>query len=452
MKTLILLMGALLAFTFTPVTQSAPGSLSELLQQVRQQRDLEKTEDAERIKRFVAARDQQQKLLAKARAELASEEKRGDTLKDRYQQNAKDLEEHEKLLRSNMGALGELQGVVRQNASDLKGILGSSIVSAQLPGRDKKIAALAGNQELPTIDELQNLWQIQLQEMVESGRIVRFPATVITAAGEEQKQQVTRIGVFTAVSAGKYLRFLPDTGSLVEPRRQPSLRYQRIAQNFEQATSGPAEMAVDPTRGAMLALLVQSPELRERLRQGGVIGYIILALGGIGLLIALERFLSLGLLGRKVRRQLKQPEADIGNPLGRILSVYEENPSVDTETLGLKLDDAILRELPRIQRGLGTLGVLAAVAPLLGLLGTVTGIIETFQSITLFGTGDPRVMSGGISQALVTTVEGLVVAIPIVLLHSFLSGRSRAVVQVLDEQSAAMVARLAESRGGQTGT
>ncbi len=447
MRMSILLMGALLAFT--PVVQAAPGSLTELLQQVRKQRDLEKKENAERIKRFVSARDRQQELLDKARAELAGEEKRGDTLKSRYQQNAKDLEEHEKLLRSNMGQLGELQGVVRQNASDLKGILGASIVSAQFPGRDKKTAALAGQQELPTIDELQNLWQMQLQEMVESGRIVRFPATVITAAGDERKQQVTRIGVFTAVSNGKYLRFLPDTGRLVEPRRQPSLRYQRIARNFEQARQGPAEMAVDPTRGAMLALLVQSPNLRERLRQGGVIGYIILALGGIGLLIALERFLSLGLLGRKVRRQMKTPEANPRNPLGRILRVYEDNPNVDAETLGLKLDDAILRELPRIQRGLGTLAVLAAIAPLLGLLGTVTGIIETFQSITLFGTGDPRVMSGGISQALVTTVEGLVVAIPIVLLHSFLSGRSSAIVQVLDEQSAAMVARLAEMRGAQ---
>ena len=116
------------------------------------------------------------------------------------------------------------------------------------------------------------------------------------------------------------------------------------------------------------------------------------------------------------------------------------------ETLSLKLDEAILRETPSIERGLVTLAILAAVAPMLGLLGTVSGMIETFQSITLFGTGDPKLMSGGISQALVTTELGLAVAIPILLIHSALSSKSNRLIQILDEESAAIVARNAETQ------
>jgi biopolymer transport protein ExbB len=146
---------------------------------------------------------------------------------------------------------------------------------------------------------------------------------------------------------------------------------------------------------------------------------------------------------RKVQKQLKS-KRPADNPLGRIMKVYEDNPDVGTETLELKLDEAILKEMPKIQRGLSALALLAAIAPLLGLLGTVTGIIETFQSITLHGTGDPRVMSGGISQALVTTVMGLLVAIPLLLFHSFLSNKSNTLIHILDEKSAAFIALLAE--------
>ena len=152
----------------------------------------------------------------------------------------------------------------------------------------------------------------------------------------------------------------------------------------------------------------------------------------------------LAMIDKKVQQQLND-EQPADNPLGRIMTIYRKNPDIDTETLGLKLDEAILKEMPALHRGLGTLALLAAIAPLLGLLGTVTGIIETFQSITLFGTGDPRTISGGISQALVTTVMGLVTAIPLLLLHSFLSTKSNRLVHILDEKSASFVAQLAES-------
>jgi len=197
-------------------------------------------------------------------------------------------------------------------------------------------------------------------------------------------------------------------------------------------------------------LLVQSPDLKERIQQGGWIGYIILGLGVIGLLIALQRFIFLTVVGRGIDKQRSVSEASLNNPLGRILSVYSSDKDNDIETLSLKLDEAILREIPKIERGLITLAVLAAIAPMLGLLGTVSGMIETFQSITLFGTGDPKLMSGGISQALVTTELGLAVAIPILLIHSAISSKSNRLVQILDEESAALVAQNAEKQNGST--
>ncbi|MEX0614652.1 MAG: MotA/TolQ/ExbB proton channel family protein, partial [Methylophaga sp.] len=199
------------------------------------------------------------------------------------------------------------------------------------------------------------------------------------------------------------------------------------------------------------ALLVQTPDLKERIQQGGWIGYIIIALGIIGLLIALMRFGILFKAERGVRKQQKQTTPDHKNPLGRILSVYDDKHADDVETLQLKLDEAILRETPAIERGLVTLAILAAVAPMLGLLGTVSGMIETFQSITLFGTGDPKLMSGGISQALVTTELGLAVAIPILLIHSALSSKSNRLIQILDEESASIVARNAEQHSNRDG-
>jgi biopolymer transport protein ExbB len=196
----------------------------------------------------------------------------------------------------------------------------------------------------------------------------------------------------------------------------------------------------------LLTVFAQQPDWKARIQQGGIIGYVIIGLGGIGLLIALERLLVLTIVGVRVKRQVKTEHPHSGNPLGRLMQVAGESSEENPETLSLKLDDSILREIPSLQRGLGSLSVLAAVAPLLGLLGTVIGIIETFQSITLFGAGDPRLMSGGISLALVTTVMGLVAAIPLLLLQSFLLGKSNWIIQILDESSAAAIAEAAERR------
>lgn len=443
MKTYTLLILSLF-FMNSAAAAEAPATIDALVEQVRKERTLERQENLEREQKFREAHDQQQQLLMEAKARLQAEEKRSEELKSIYEQNEREINAQNTIMSQRMGSLGELHGVVRQIANDIDSIIDTSLVSTQTPGRDDLVDALSASRALPAIDQLEKLWHIVLDELAEAGKVVTFPAKIITSTGDELQQNVTRIGVFNAVSNGRFLRYLPESDHFIEPGRQPAGRFQSMAAALEQSTSGMVPFPVDPTRGAMLALLVQVPDMKTRIQQGGIIGYMIIVIGIIGLLIALKRFIVLSSIDRKIKVQLHD-NAPGDNPLGRIMAVYKANPDADTETLGLKLDEAILKETPILQKGLRVVALLGEIALLMGLLGTVTGIIETFQSITLFGTGDPRVMSGGISKALVTTVQGLMTAIPLLLLHSALSSKSNRLIHVLDEKSAAYVAMLAES-------
>ena len=420
-----------------------PTNLDELLEQVKRERVEEKEALINRESKFKNARNEQKKLLSSANKKLKEEEDRSVSLKATYESYDIEIKKQKEILDEKMGTLGELDGIVKQIAAELDSIIDTSLVSAQKPDRDKILDILSTRKELPSYDELEELWLLAMDEMVESGKVVQFKGKIITAAGNEVEQDITRIGVFNAVSDGRFLRSLPESGILMEPGRQPGQRFLEMAREIKSPETGIYPFPIDPTRGAMLALLVQVPDLKNRIEQGGLIGYVILIIGFVGLLLAIERLIVLFITARKVNEQLQKEEPD-ENALGRIMLVYKNNPEIDAATLGLKLDEAILKEMPKLQRGLWTIALLAAVSPLLGLLGTVTGIIETFQSITLYGTGDPRVMSGGISQALVTTVMGLLVAIPLLLFHGYLSSKSNTLIQILDEKSMAYVAILAE--------
>jgi biopolymer transport protein ExbB len=428
-----------------PAAEAKPLNVRDLLEHVRQGGRADREENRRREAEFRAAKDQRQRLLDEALAAKQAAEQRSEALEVAFESNeAAALPELEATLRSRLGTLGELFGVVRQVAGDTRGFVESSLISAQIPGRGDFLAELAQSRVLPSVEDLERLWYLLLQEMTEQGEAVRFPATVIAAGGGEAEREVVRIGPFNAIADGRYLQYLPETGKLAELGRQPAGRYLDTIRDYEQAQEGIVGVSIDPSRGSVLSLLIQTPSFEERVRQGGLIGYVTLVLGFVGLLIALERLIHLGFVGRRILAQTKRKEADAKNPLGRIMAVYAENPRVDVETLELKLDEAILREVPKLERGNTMIKVLSVVAPLLGLLGTVTGMIQTFQVITLFGAGDPKLMAGGISQALVTTVIGLVVAIPLTLLYSVVSGRSKRLVRVLGEQSAGIVASHAE--------
>ena len=429
------------------VQAQEPKSLGELLEEVRRGSAAERDENRKREQEFRAAKAQQQQLLSEARAKKSAAESRSKQLENTFEEKEKKLPELQESLRVRLGTLGELFGVVRQVAGDTAGLVRDSMISTQIPGRTEFLDQLAESRELPSLEDLEKLWFIIQQEMTETGRVVRYKTNVVAADGSEGPREVVRVGVFNAIADDKYLKLDFDTGKLVELARQPAAHQVNTAAAFASSQSGLQPLGVDPSRGQILSMLVQSPTLEERIRQGGLVGYVIIGLGIFGLLVALYRFIYLFFVGSKIKSQRKREEHDQGNALGRVLSVYDENRSADVETLELKLDEAILKEIPALERGNSLVRVLSVVAPLLGLLGTVTGMIQVFQGIQLYGTGDPKLMAGGISMALVTTVLGLVMAIPLVLLHSLLSGRTKSLMQILEEQSAGIIARHAESGG-----
>jgi len=435
-----------------PAVGLAQETLDDLLQEVESAVAAEQRIDQERLREFRNQRARQQQLLEQARVDLRAQEQRSDRLNAAYDENERVLAELEATLAERMGNLGELFGVVRQVAGDVRSALNDSMVSAQYPDRDDLYETLAerSDTELPSVEELRRMWTGMVREIAESGKVVEFTADINNADGQVvENRNVARVGVFNAVSDGKFLQWDSDLELLQELPRQPAARYQSMARELQDASPGSVvEMAVDFTRGQILAQVVRAPDLRERIRQGGTVGMIIIVIGAFGVLFSLWKGVTLFLRGNAIKRQVGKSEANKSNALGRVLAVYEDHPDADVETLELKLDEAILRETAPLESGLPLIKVLYVVAPLIGLLGTVVGMIVTFQQITLFGTGDPRMMASGISMALITTVLGLCVAIPLTVIHSILQSRSRDLVQILEEQAAGIIARTAEARHG----
>ncbi|MDY0056972.1 MAG: MotA/TolQ/ExbB proton channel family protein [Methyloversatilis sp.] len=424
-------------------------TLDELLEQVAQERSAEEARQREREARFVAERDRQARLTQQARAELQQLRARAAALDAEYEAGERRLAEMQVRIGKLGSSLGELQNGVRQFAADMRPLLSQSATRLQHADGLAALDRMLEPQRLIGAADIEALWHLLLQEMRDTGSTVRLNTPVVEASGRRQARDVVRVGPFTVIDGDGFLHYDATLNALDRPARQPGGGMQDIARDFYRHGDGGLQpMVIDPTRGELLALLSQVPTLTERIHQGGTIGYIIIALGGIALLYAALRGLQLAGTERRIERQLADPQPRADNPLGRVLAVHESAGDTDTETLRLKLDEAVLRELPQMERGLPMLALVAAMAPMLGLLGTVTGMIRTFQAITLFGAGDPRLMSGGISEALVTTVLGLVTAIPLLLAHSALSGRAERLVHVIDQQSAGLLARRVERDGG----
>ncbi len=423
-------------------------SLDELLQQVKQGRVKDAAENQKRIQEFQRDRSRQQQLLKDMQAEQARQERLSQQLETTFEANDAQIIDLERALQERLGELKELFGVLQQAAGDARGNFDTSVTQIQFPNRGEWLTEFAqkmgSTTRMPTLEEIERIWFELQREMTESARVVRMNTSVVNAQGEEELRDVVRVGLFNVVSDGKYLEYVPETGRLVELQRQPQGRYTSRAADLENASSGPNDFAIDPTRGQLLALLVQSPSLMERIAQGKIVGYVIIALGIVGLAIAIWRLLALSATSAKVNHQAKNLEKAGNNPLGRVVKIAHDNPEVDVEGLELKLGEAILKETPKFNSMLPFLKIISVVAPLLGLLGTVTGMIITFQAITLYGAGDPKLMAGGISTALVTTVLGLVVAIPTVFLHTLVQSRAKRLTQILQEEAAGMLSERAE--------
>ncbi|MGB1263544.1 MAG: MotA/TolQ/ExbB proton channel family protein [Cognaticolwellia sp.] len=436
------------ALTITSVSAQQASDLDDLLSRLENGQIAQTKQNQAREKAFTQKVNEQARLLSQAQATRDQAINTSTRLEAQFQDNEVRLANKTDALTRRMGELKELFGVLQQVAGDTKSKFQTSVVSAQIEGRDTFLDELAqsmgSSSKLASIEEIERLWFELQREMTESGKVHTFTRDVVMANGEKALANVTRVGGFNLVSDGRYLEYINETGSVAELIRQPSARYLDSANALTSTTGDVVPFALDPTGGSILGLLVQAPDTQERVEQGGPVGYVILAIGLVGLLIALERFVTLFLIGGKVSRQLKSTTASDDNPLGRVMLVKEQNPNADTETLELKLSESILREVPKLSSRLTLIKIISVVAPLIGLLGTVTGMINTFQAITLFGTGDPKLMAGGISQALVTTVLGLVVAIPMVFIFTLLHTRSRSIINLLQQQSAGIIAERAE--------
>jgi biopolymer transport protein ExbB len=450
MKRIALAIAAGLLISGTAFAQQDAGNMSDLLKQIEQGQARDSQESRDREARFAADRNAQQNLLNQARAERTRQERNSERLEQLFENQQAEIVTARDALNERLGSLKELFGVLQTVSGDAQGRFKSSLTDIQFKDRSDFLVALggkmAGASSLASIEEIEQLWYELQNEIAESGKIVRFNHDVTTASGDVVNMAITRVGLFNIVGDGGYLEYNPTTGSIKELLRQPPQgRYTNSAIDMAGASAGSVvRFGFDGTRGSILGLLVESPTVEDRIHQGGIVGYCIIVLGIFGLLIAVWRWIGLSSDSRKVSAQLKRDSASTDNPLGRVLAAYEANKNADTETVELKLSEAALKEMPGLTKGLLFIKVVSVVAPLAGLLGTVTGMIKTFQVITLYGAGDPKLMAGGISQALMTTVLGLVVAIPMVLIHTLVSGQSRKIVNILNSQSAGIVASHSE--------
>lgn len=441
----LMLAALIFSFTSSAHAQEDAESLDELLQDVRERAGEVTQENTERETEFREERDQQKAILENTQAELHEQTERGNRLRAQFDSNEIELEQLNETLRVRTGDMGELFGVFRQQVADTRSIIDGSLISAQTPDRRQKISRLVEMTTIPVIADLQELQVLLLEEMIESGAVVRFATEVDDASGLSITDEVVRVGAFNVLGDDGYLLADQADSRLSILPRQPAGRVVRVAKKYFDATSGNMRLAIDPSRGSLLSLVIQSPGIVEQATYGGGIGYVIILMGVVGFVIAILRYLSLRKTGVQISRQLKATTVADDNPLGRVLKVYTENKTTTVDVLERKLDEAILRETPPLERFQGVVKVIAGIAPLMGLLGTVVGMIRTFQTITLYGTGDPKLMADGISQALVTTVEGLVVAIPLVFLYALIADKSRELIEILEEQSAGIIARHAEN-------
>ena len=391
-----------------------------------------------------------------ARGALAAVEAKGRALGAEFDANEAELGALEAQVSEQAGDFQELLGQFRTAAGETMPEIANSFASFNYPDRVEGIAEIAEARTLPNRSQLERLPKAMLQEMIAQSEVKTFTAVVdgIGPDGSNAEAELMRVGVFTAATTdGKQFVEVKkgDDGDtfLQTFAQQPSGAFGSAMGSLINA--GPDQLVrapVDPSKGNLFGILGDLPKFGDRLKQGGSVGAVIAVLATIGILIGIYKIFTLFTMGGAMRKTAKTRQAGTGNPLARVFEAYETNKTSDIETLELKLDEQILRESPRIERFNDIIKVFAAVAPLLGLLGTVIGMIITFTTITIYGAGDPKLMAGGISVALMTTVFGLVAAIPLLLIHAVASSMARANQQILDEQAAGLVAEKAESTRG----
>lgn len=416
--------------------------LDLLVESVKNTASIRAKEDKARLDKFLSDKNRQQYLLNQMKAKLNAEEDRSERLTKEYEDNDKELSELEEQLTLKLGSFGELFGIVRQTAGESKGQFILSLTNIEYPERIEFLGDLAERKslDLPTSAELDRLWYEILNELNQSGKVKVYNTDILSKSGELVNTDIVRIGVFNSAADGYYLNLVSEQNVLEYLAKQPERSIRRSARKLQNNDVEYREVFIDPTRGSLLSKLIDRAGFFERINQGGFVGYIILLILIAGLTMGVLQFLFLRNESQTIENELGTGNYSESSTLGKLNSIYSKYKGDTPEELEAQLEDVLAKASPALEKNLSIIKLLAAVAPLLGLLGTVIGMIETFQAITLFGTGDPKLMAGGISQALVTTMLGLIAAVPLLFVHNILDSRSRAISQIYEEQAIGFVA------------
>jgi len=417
--------------------------LDRLVESVKKTANTRSAEDNLRLQRFLADKNRQQYLLNQMKSQLKAEEGRSVRLTKEYEDNDSKLADLEEQLTLKLGSFGELFGIVRQTAGESKGQFALSLTNIEYPSRIEFLGDIAERKslDLPTNEELERLWFEILNELNQSGKVKEYTSQILSKSGEVVDADILRIGVFNSVANGMYLNLVAEQNVLEYLPKQPDGGIRRSAKRLQNSDAGSYhEVFIDPTRGSLLTKLIDRAGFFERINQGGFVGYIIIILLTIGLVLGAMRYRFLSQEAKVLDAELGSGNFSDTSVLGKLNKIFKDYSGSTPEDLEAQLEDVLSRAVPVLEQNLSTIKLLAAVAPLLGLLGTVVGMIETFQSITLFGTGDPKLMAGGISQALVTTMLGLIAAVPLLFIHNILESRSRNITQVYEEQAIGFIA------------
>jgi len=427
--------------TPAPVVEPVITDLDLLVESVKTTASIRAKEDKARLNKFLSDKNKQQSLLDNMKYKLTLEERRSERLTKQYEDNDAELSDLEEQLTLKLGSFGELFGIVRQTAGESKGQFSLSLTNIEFPGRIDFLGDLAERKslDLPTTEELERLWYEILNELNQSGKVKSYNTDILTKSGELVNQDVLRIGVFNSVSNGDYLNLVAEQNLLEYLAKQPERSIRRSAKKLQNSDDY-REVFIDPTRGSLLTKLIDRDTWLERINAGGFVGYVIIIILTLGLVMGAMRFKFLDEESKSINKELETNNFSDDSILGKLNSIYSKYSGNNPEDLESQLEDILAKATPPLEKNLSVIKLLAAVAPLLGLLGTVIGMIETFQAITLFGTGDPKLMAGGISQALVTTMLGLIAAVPLLFVHNILDSRSRAISQIYEEQAIGLLA------------
>ena len=405
--------------------------INELLELVKTNKSIFLNEDNKRLNSFITKVSDRQALLDDAKTKLANEIDRNINLEASFEQNEKTLAELEEKLEIKVGVLGELFGVTRQYAGELLAASENSVVFYEFPNRPEVLKDI-GQEKVHNLDQLENLWISYFDEIVAGSEIKNFEATITAPNGENIVGEVTRYGLFSASYDGKFVKPVSSLNSFQLLAKQPENTFTKTLSKHKRADEY-TNVSIDPTRGFLLSLYLDKANWFERIAQGKSIGFVIIFIGFIGLVFSIFKITKL----REYSNEVLNDKTD--NIPSKMESLIKDGAS--RESKENIIDEFIINYSSKIEWGNNWVKFFAAVAPLLGLLGTVIGMIETFQAITLFGTGDPKQMAGGISQALVTTMLGLIVAAPLLGMYTYLSEKTESIVQVLEEKASYILSK-----------